>query len=151
MEVIYLTLEQALTSYARTVEYSGGGTAGELEIGKLESVLTHIQNDEYYPDFIDKLTHLFFCVCKFHCFVDGNKRMAIVLAAQMLLFNGRMAVAQTFLRDTENISYFVAAGNIDKSLLRDYLHALVTGDTDDEGLKLRLFEAMSGVRQLERS
>ena len=34
-----------------------------------------------YPTFESKLTHLFFCVCKFHCFADGNKRLAITLSA----------------------------------------------------------------------
>ena len=48
-------------------------------VGKLESVLCHIQNDDYYPTFLDKLLHLFYCSCKFHCFCDGNKRIAITL------------------------------------------------------------------------
>jgi hypothetical protein len=35
-------------------------------------VLEHIQNDDYYPDLQDKLTHLVFAVAKFHCFNDGT-------------------------------------------------------------------------------
>ena len=42
-----------------------------------------------YPTFESKLTHLFFCVCKFHCFADGNKRLAITLSAQFLLLNAK--------------------------------------------------------------
>jgi death on curing protein len=51
----------------KTVEVSGGGDDGILDIGKLESVLDHIQNDDYYPVFVDKLTHLYLCTadCKF--------------------------------------------------------------------------------------
>lgn len=142
MEIIYLTIEDARKCYLQTIEYSGGGSAGELDTAKLDSVLAHIQNDDYYPEFADKLTHLFFCVCKFHCFVDGNKRMAITLSAQFLLVNGRLAAAKTYFRDTENISYYVAAGAISKDLLRDYLAALLSGGADDEALKLRLLHAM---------
>lgn len=58
--IIYLTLDQAKAIHAKTIQYSGGGTTEPLDTGKLESVLAHIQNDDYYPTFIDKLTHLFF-------------------------------------------------------------------------------------------
>ncbi|MFN8719168.1 MAG: Fic family protein [Gemmatimonas sp.] len=101
------------------------------------------KNDDYYPTFAEKLTHLFFSTCRFHCFVDGNKRIAIVLCAQMLRYNGYLVCAETFLRDTENIAYHVAAGKIDKELLRDYLTALLNGTSDDEELKLRIIHAIS--------
>ena len=121
MALIYLTLEQAVKIHAKTVEVSGGGALGHLDLGKLESVLQHIQDDDYYPTFEEKLTHLFFSACKFHCFQDGNKRIAITLSAQMLLFNGYMYCVSSFLREMENISYHVAAGNIDKELLQEIL------------------------------
>ena len=84
MALTYLTLEQAIEVHRKTVEVSGGGALGHLELGTLEGVLAHIQNDDYYPTFEEKLTHLFFSACKFHCFQDGNKRIAITLCAQML-------------------------------------------------------------------
>lgn len=66
MGIIYLTLQQAVEVHQKTVEVSGGGTLGHLDLGKLQSELQHIQNDDYYPTFEDKLTHLFFSACKFH-------------------------------------------------------------------------------------
>lgn len=42
---IYLTLEQAETIHKKTIKYSGGGTYESLDIGKLDSVLQHIQNE----------------------------------------------------------------------------------------------------------
>lgn len=146
--IVYLTLEQAIETHAKTVEVSGGGALGHLDIGKLESVLSHIQNDDYYPGFVDKLAHLFFCSCKFHCFEDGNKRIAITLSAQFLLLNGYLRCITGFMRASENISYHVAAGNIGKDLLRDWLQAMLTDtEEDDESLKLRLLQAMSGNNQ----
>jgi death-on-curing protein len=141
--ILYLTLDQAIEVHRKTVEVSGGGAMGHLELGKLESVLEHIRNDDYYPTFADKLTHLFFCACKFHCFQDGNKRIAITLCAQMLLFNGYLFCAGRFLREMENISYHVAAGNIGKELLGEIMEAFLDEKMDSEPLKLKIFEAIS--------
>ncbi|MBK8570430.1 MAG: type II toxin-antitoxin system death-on-curing family toxin [Nitrosomonadales bacterium] len=144
MALTYLTLEQAIDIHAKTVEVSGGGTLGHLELGKLDSVLQNIQNDDYYPTFEEKLTHLFFSACKFHCFQDGNKRIAITLSAQMLLFNGYMYCVSSFLREMENISYHVAAGNIDKDLLLEIITAHLMEEEDDEALKLKILHAIAG-------
>jgi death-on-curing protein len=137
----------AIDIHAKTVEVSGGGTKGALELGKLESVLDHIQNDDYYPTFEEKLTHLFFSACKFHCFQDGNKRIAITLCAHMLLINGYMYCAGSFLREMENISYHVAAGNIDRDLLQEIINAHLAEDSDNEELKLKIWHAISGDTQ----
>lgn len=139
---VYVTLEQAIEIHRKTVDVSGGGALGILESGKLDAVLEHIQNDDYYPTFDAKLTHLFFCSCKFHCFEDGNKRIAISLCAQMLLLNGYLRSISAFIRESENISYHVAAGNISKELLGEWIDALLRGDEDDESLKLKIFNAI---------
>jgi death on curing protein len=143
MAYIYLTLEQAIEIHRLTVEKSGGGSFGQLEIGKLDSVLQNIQNDDYYPTFDAKLTHLFFCSCKFHCFEDGNKRIAISLCAQMLLQNGYLRSVNYFIRESENISYHVAAGKISKELLGEWMSAVLTGTDDNEELKLKILNAIS--------
>jgi len=144
MPLVYLTLEQALETQCKTIDVSGGGLHGEIDVGKLESVLQHIQNDNYYPTFEDKLTHLFFCANKFHCFLDGNKRIAISLCAQMLLLNGFVFRVSPFIREMENVSYHVAAGRIDKELLREIIHAVIYDEYDhDEALKLRVLKAIS--------
>ena len=143
MSIIYLTLEQAVEVHRKTVEVSGGGALGHLDLEKLESVLQHMQNDDYYPTFEDKLTHLFFSACKFHCFQDGNKRIAITLCAQILLLNGYLYCSGYFIREMENISYHVASGNIDKDLLHEIISAVISGDLNDEGLKLKILNAIS--------
>jgi death-on-curing protein len=140
--LIYLTLEQAVEVHRKTVEVSGGGALGHLELGKLDSVLQNIQNDDYYTTFEDKLTHLFFSACKFHCFQDGNKRIAITLSAQLLLLNGYLYCASSFIRDMENISYHVAAGSIDKDLLKEVITAHLEENSDDESLKLKILHAI---------
>jgi death-on-curing protein len=145
MARVYLSLEQAIEIHQKTVDVSGGGSFGHLEIDKLDAVLEHIQNDDYYPTFDAKLTHLFFCACKFHCFVDGNKRIAITLCAQMLLLNGYLRSIEAFIRESENISYHVASGNISKELLGEWIEAVLSGLEDDEVLKLKILNAIQNV------
>lgn len=73
----YISLEDAIDTHGLTIEKSGGGATGHLDVDKLGAVLEHIQNDDYYPTFDAKLTHLFHSACMFHCFEDGNKRIAV--------------------------------------------------------------------------
>lgn len=143
MALVYLTIEQAVEIHGTTVQLSGGGAMSALDTDKLDSVLHHIQNDEYYPTIVDKLTHLFFCTCQFHCFEDGNKRLAITLSAQFLLLNGYLAVMQRFFSEMENISYHVAAGRIDKDFLREIICAVIEDAMDSEELKLKILNAIS--------
>lgn len=143
-QIVYITPEQARITHAKTIEYSGGGALEELNFGRLESVLCNIQNDDWYPTFVDKLTHLFFSTCQFHCFADGNKRLAITLSTLFLLLNGYLSIAQTFLAKTETISLNVAAGKIDKNLLHKILSSIMENTYDDnEELKLEIYNAIN--------
>ncbi len=143
MSIVYLSIEKAIEVHKKTVEVSGGGTTEHLNMGQLDSVLENIQNDIYYPTFESKLTHLFFSACKFHCFADGNKRIAIVLTAQMLLMNGYMYCVGSFMHEMENISYHVAAGNIGKDLLGEIITAFINESLDEEEIKLKIYHAIS--------
>ena len=143
MKLFYINIEQAKEIHRKTVEISGGGDLGILDISKLESVLEHIQNDDYYPAFVDKLTHLFFCSNKFHCFSDGNKRIAIALGAHFLLINGYVFIVSRFISEMENISYHVASGAIDKDLLFEVICSIINEPDMNEEVKLKIFEAIS--------
>jgi len=143
MGLVYLSLEEAIKIHAKTVEVSGGGAMGHLDVDRLGSCLEHIQNDDYYPTFEEKLTHIFFCANKFHCFEDGNKRIAISIGAQFLLLNGYVFVVRSFIREMENISYHVAAGTIDKEFLQEIITAIINDEFDNESLKLKILNAIS--------
>lgn len=139
----YLSLQEVLQLHSKTVEISGGGSSEILNIGQIESILEHIKNDDYYPTFLDKLTHLFFGFCKFHCFADGNKRAAIVMSEAFLLYNGYLFASRVFIRESENISIHVADSCISKKFLNRLLNAILTGTFDtDEKLKLEYLNAI---------
>ena len=140
--MIYPDINQVLEIHKLTVRVSGGGSDGHLEIGKLESVLQHIQNEDYYPTFEKKLTHLIFSTNKFHCFEDGNKRLSISLGAHFLLSNGYLYCSGRFIQEMENISYHVAAARIDKDLLYDIVVSIINEPEFSEVLKLRIYQSI---------
>lgn len=135
--VIYISKEQAIEVHRKTIEYSGGGDYGIINIGFLYSALEHIQNDDYYPLFEDKLVHLIWSINRNHSFSDGNKRLSITLGAQFLLLNGYMFCVKRFMEEMENISYHLAAGRIEKQLLQKLVHSFLEGESDfSEEIKL---------------
>jgi death-on-curing family protein len=140
--MIYLTIERAIEIHRETIKNSGGGDYGQINIGYLASCLEHIQNDDYYPTFEDKLVHLIWSVNRNHSFSDGNKRLSITLGAAFLIVNGYMACLGRFMVEMENISYHLAAGRISKELLQKLIHSFLEGELDfDESLKLEYLEA----------
>ena len=139
--MIYVTIERAIEIHRETIKNSGGGDYGQINIGYLSSCLEHIQNDDYYPTFEDKLVHLIWSVNRNHSFSDGNKRLSITGAA-FLIINGYMACLGRFMVEMENISYHLAAGQISKELLQKLIHSFLEGELDfEESLKLEYLEA----------
>ena len=106
-----------------------------------------IKNDEYYPTFEDKITHLCYSACNCHCFVDGNKRIALTLSMQFLMLNGYMYCCKNFLRDMEDVILNLAQNKISKELLRDIFTAIIDDDFRNEALQLRILESISSDRK----
>ena len=80
LRFFYFDVAHAIGVHDWIIEHSGG-LAGTKDVGQLASPLEHIQNDCYYPELEDKLTHLVFSINKNHAFNDGNKRSSLVLGA----------------------------------------------------------------------
>ena len=139
---IFFDIEHAIRTHDFIIENSGGNS-GIIEIGKIESVLEHIQNDLYYPEFEDKLTHLVFSVNKFHAFSDGNKRTSIALGAYLLEVNGIEYCIDKFIIEMENIAVYVADNKIDKELLQEIISSILIEDDFNEELKLKIIDALS--------
>ena len=143
MPIIYFeNIEEVISLHDKTIQVSGGGTTGILNLNSLSVALDHIQNDDYYPTFEDKLTHLFYVANKSHCFQDGNKRIAISLGSIFLLKNGYINSAKEFLYRMEIISYHVAASKIDKELLNEIITSIINEPDFTEELKLKITYAI---------
>jgi len=144
MPIVYITdINELVSLHQKTIEVSGGGTVGILSLNSLCAALDHIQNDDYYPTFEDKLTHLLYVANKSHSFQDGNKRIAITVGSIFLLKNGYINAAKEFLYRMEIISYHVAASNIDKELLHEIITSILNEADFSEELKLKIACAIS--------
>lgn len=121
---------------------NSGGLPGSNNLGLLESTLEHIQNDLYYPEIQDKLTHLVFAVIKFHAFTDGNKRSSIALGSYFLELNGYGFLVKKFVLEMENIAVWVAEGKILKELLGELIESLIFEEDFSEELKFKLMRAV---------
>ena len=141
MELVYFDLKHAKETHDKIIAISGG-IQGVIDLGHLDSIIDQIKNDDYYPEFEDKLTHLVYSVNKGHCFNDGNKRTSIALGAFLLEVNGLDTFVNKFIIEMENIAVFVADNLISKELLREIMGALLSEGGFDETLKLKIIEAL---------
>lgn len=146
MKLNYFTSAYAIRIHDKIIEISGG-KSGTKDFGNIDSPLTHIQNDEYYPTFEEKLTHLVFSFIKFHAFNDGNKRTAIAMGAFFLTVNGLDPFVDKFIIEMENVAVTVADNIIDKSLLADIIASIINEEDHSEVLKLKIIHALSGIQE----
>lgn len=122
----YLSLQEAQILHNDIIDEIGGlKGVNSQQIGLLESALQQIQNDDYYPSFLDKLTHLMFACVKFHPFADGNKRTAIYLAKAFIKLNRPEILPDDFYQNLEDIVVAVAEGKTTKEELREILQNLL--------------------------
>jgi death-on-curing protein len=142
MELIYFTAEYAIKIHDKIIEISGG-REGVKDYGNIDSPLSHIQNDDYYPSFEEKLTHLVFSFNKFHAFNDGNKRTSIAMGAFFLEVNGLESLVDKFIIEMENIAVTVADNIIDKHLLLEIITSIIYEEDYSEELKLKVIHALT--------
>lgn len=143
LKTFYFDLPHAIEVHDKIIEISGGMSGYDPEkVKMLESTLEHIQNDLYYPTFIDKITHLLFSINKNHVFFDGNKRSSLALSAYFLQVNGYDHCVTDFIRQMENIVVWVADNIIEKDLLSQIIEDIIMGQNREQ-VQLALIRALS--------
>ncbi len=146
MPFVYFPPHRAVEEHDKIIKLSGG-SLGILHRNLIESVLDFIQNDDYYPEFVDKLTHLVYSIAMNHCFVDGNKRSSIALGAYFLEINGRDNIVPAFILEMENVVLWVAKGLVSKEMLHEVNVSLLVNGELTEDLKLRLAELLIDIEE----
>lgn len=144
MRIFYFDVGCAVEMHDFIIEKSGGmrGIYPDGR-GKLESVLEHIQNDLYYPNFEDKLVHLVYSINKLHAFCDGNKRASLTLGAYFLKLNGYDYCTSRFFIEMENVVVWLAESKISKELLAKLIQSIIDGEDEyGESLKYELICAV---------
>jgi len=144
MNVFIIPTEYAIKIHDKIIEISGG-QSGVKNFGNLDSPLSHLDNNDYYPTFEDKLTHLVFSVNKLHAFNDGNKRTSIALEAFFLQINGLEYCIDKFIIEMENIAVLIADNTIDKDFLNEIIFSILNEEDYNEEIKLKIFNALSNV------
>lgn len=142
LQIFYFDTKHAIEVHDWIIDNSGG-LHGYREIGLLDSALEHIQNDDYYPTFQEKLKHLVYAVNKFHPFSDGNKRSSLVLGAYFLELNGYDYCINKFVQEMEEIVVWLAEGKIKDDLLLEIVGSIINQDEFSESLKLKIIEAVA--------
>ena len=123
----YLSFDEAIILHSDImVEMGGLQGFDSSRVGYLESALEHIKNDDFYPNFLDKLTHLVFSCVKFHPFLDGNKRTAIYLAKAFIKLNAPEILPNDFYERLENVVVGVANDEINKDSLKAILAGILS-------------------------
>jgi death-on-curing protein len=144
LQIRYFDLTHAVREHDWIIEHSGGAP-GAHNLGLIDSILAHIQNDIYYSTFEQKLVHLVFAVNKSHAFVDGNKRSSIALGAYFLEINGYGYCVKDFVGRMENIAVEVAKNTIDKMLLGEIIESILYEPDYSEVLKLKIIAVTTSV------
>lgn len=142
MSFIYFNLAFAIYVHDDIIERTGG-LNGFLNIGLLESVIGHIQNDFYYQTLEEKVTHLLYSVIKNHSFKDGNKRSSLALSSYFLQINGPGFIVGRYMREMENFVVDVAENRINKDLLLEIITSLIYEDSFSEKLKMKIVNSIS--------
>jgi death-on-curing protein len=140
MAFAYFDTDHAIMVHDEIINQSGGAL-GILNIGLLDSVIEHVQNDFYYPGIEHKLTHLFFSINKNHSFQDGNKRASIVLSAYFLEINNCSFRTERFVAEMENVAVDVADNRIEKDILFEIINSIIYEEDYSEELKLKIIYA----------
>lgn len=123
--IIYPTAPAIIDIHNSVIKKSGG-LAGVKDIGQLESVLAHIQNPDYYPTFLDQITHLVYSIAKFHIFNDGNKRSAILSGSLFLTLNNYDRSMDLFVRGMEVPIIEAVTNHITKDELKDIIGIILS-------------------------
>jgi death-on-curing protein len=97
-----------------------GGLQGIRDPNGLEAALARPEQKHWYQenvDLADLAAAYVYGLAKGHCFVDGNKRVALVVALIFLELNGFELAAEVTSDDLVAIMLATASGEIEESLL----------------------------------
>ena len=137
----YFTYEKLLEVHDKVLGVSGGLT-GVKDEGLLQSPLAFIQDDDYYPTFGDKITHLVFALIKNHGFNDGNKRTALAAGGLLLILNGYDDFISYYFLMFEQVMVLVADNRLTKDQLGILMKDMIDLGELSESSKVMIVDAL---------
>ncbi len=82
----FLTIDEVINLHERTIKVHGG-KSGIRDMGLLESAILRCQSG-YYNSLGEQADSIMQSLCMNHCFIDGNKRVALLATVVFLKMNG---------------------------------------------------------------
>ena len=116
----YFDIENVALIHEKVLKKSGG-LLGFKDEGGISQVCDFVQNDLYYPTFLEKLSYIIFSISKNHFFNDGNKRTALMCGAYFLLINGYRKKIDLYITDMETYVVELVEGKISREELIELL------------------------------
>ena len=122
----WLRLDVVIALHKQLVAEHGGST-GLRDQGLLESALARPRNHLLYAEGDDRPTmarlaaSYAFALVRDHAFVDGNKRVGLVVAATFLLLNGYELIASE--ADAVAVIMALADGSLSEAQLADWFES----------------------------
>lgn len=115
----WFAIETAIAAHGEQLAEHGGGE-GIRDLGLLESAMARPRNLAGYgePDAAALAAAYAYGIARDHPFVDGNKRLAVVIAETFAILNGYQLVAS----DAEVVVAFLAlaAGELSEEEMADW-------------------------------
>lgn len=120
--MIILTVEEIIELQKKLIEKTGG-SYGLRDRGLLESAVFSAQSSfgesEAYPTVEEKAARLMYALTKNHSFVDGNKRIGVLVMLMTLSLNGiKIEFTQT---DLIELGLSVASGEWDYNNILEFI------------------------------
>lgn len=144
-DIVYIPKSIVIEQHDYIINKSGGsnGIYSEKD-GLLDSILEHIQNDDYFPSFLDKLTKLLIGIAEYHIFIDGNKRTAISIGALFLELNGFSdIIISRFMCEMENYIIWVTEHRISEELFHNKLEYIIYDIDEPEEFRFKIIRILN--------
>ena len=140
----YITLAMALEKHEYIIQVSGGlhGIVPDNQ-QHLESLLLFVQDDVYYPSFIEKLAFLTYTIAKDHIFIDGNKRTAIAIGAYFMAINDYDDLIPRYMTEMENYVVWAMENRINRDDLIEKIGFIILDVEETEEFTLRIINKIS--------
>lgn len=120
--MIILAVDEIIELHSKLIEKTGGSD-GVRDKGLLESAvygaLSSFGNDEAYPSVEEKAARLMYALVNNHAFIDGNKRIGVLVMLMTLNLNGiSIGYTQT---ELINLGLSVASGDANYNDILDFI------------------------------
>lgn len=144
-DIVYIPKSMVIEQHNYVIDKSGGSYGIYSEKGGLlDSILEHIQNNDYFPSFLDKLNKLLIGIAEYHIFIDGNKRTAISIGALFLKLNGFSDnIISRFMCEMENYIIWVTEHRISEELFQNKLEYIIYDIDEPEEFRFKIIRILS--------